>query len=226
MSDPTPSHPTVTPLRVLIVDDQPLVRQGLASLLDLEDDVQVLAQAENGRQALDLAGELRPDVVLMDVRMPVMDGIQATAEFRRRNGPPVVLLTTFEEVEDMTGGLNAGAAGYLFKSAEIDEILDALWRVHRGEKVIHARVAQALARQLRLPARLEPSGALTGREVQVIRALAAGQPNKRIGQQMGISEGTVKVHVSNILAKLGAGNRTEAVRRAIDLGLLGEDTAG
>ena len=226
MSDPTPSHPTVTPLRVLIVDDQPLVRQGLDSLLDLEDDVRVLAQAENGRQALDLADELRPDVVLMDVRMPVMDGIQATAEFRRRNGPPVVLLTTFEEVEDMTGGLNAGAAGYLFKSAEIDEILDALWRVHRGEKVIHVRVAQALAQQLRLPAHLEPSGALTGREVQVIRALAAGQPNKRIGQQMGISEGTVKVHVSNILAKLGAGNRTEAVRRAIDLGLLGEDTAG
>ncbi|MPY67924.1 response regulator transcription factor [Deinococcus sp. SDU3-2] len=226
MSDPAYPRPVVTPLRVLIVDDQPLVRQGLASLLDLEDDVQVLAQAENGQQALHLAGELHPDVVLMDVRMPVMDGIQATAEFRRRNGPPVVLLTTFEEVEDMTGGLNAGAAGYLFKSAEIDEILDALWRVHRGEKVIHPRVAQALAQQLRVPARLEPSGALTEREVQVIRALAAGQPNKRIGQQMGISEGTVKVHVSNILAKLGAGNRTEAVRRAMELGLLGDETGG
>ncbi|WP_234009244.1 response regulator transcription factor [Deinococcus sp. NW-56] len=226
MSDPAYPHPGVMPLRVLIVDDQPLVRQGLASLLDLEDDVQVLAQAENGQQALHLADELRPDVVLMDVRMPVMDGIQSTAEFRRRNGPPVVLLTTFEEVEDMTGGLNAGAAGYLFKSAEIDEILDALWRVHRGEKVIHPRVAQALAQQLRVPARLEPSGALTEREVQVIRALAAGQPNKRIGQQMGISEGTVKVHVSNILAKLGAGNRTEAVRRAMELGLLGDETGG
>lgn len=226
MSDPAPPRPGVTPLRVLIVDDQPLVRQGLASLLDLEDDVEVLAQAENGRQALHLAGELRPDVVLMDVRMPVMDGIQATAEFRRRNGPPVVLLTTFEEVEDMTGGLNAGAAGYLFKSAEIDEILDALWRVYRGEKVIHPRVAQALAQQLRVPVRLEPSGLLTEREVQVIRALAAGQPNKRIGQQMGISEGTVKVHVSNILAKLGAGNRTEAVRRAMELGLLSEEAGG
>lgn len=226
MSDCVPPHPGVTPLRVLIVDDQPLVRQGLASLLDLEDDVEVLAQAENGRQALLLADELRPDVVLMDVRMPVMDGIQATAELRRRNGPPVVLLTTFEEVEDMTGGLNAGAAGYLFKSAEIDEILDALWRVHRGEKVIHPRVAQALAQQLRVPARLEPSGALTEREVQVVRALAAGQPNKRIGQQMGISEGTVKVHVSNILAKLGAGNRTEVVRRAMELGLLKEEAGG
>ena len=226
MSDPTLPRPGVTPLRVLIVDDQPLVRQGLASLLDLEGDIQVLAQAENGQQALHLAQELRPDVVLMDVRMPVLDGVQATAEFRRRNGPPVVLLTTFEEVEDMTGGLNAGAAGYLFKSAEIDEIVDALWRVHRGEKVIHPRVAQALARQLRVPARLEPSGALTEREMQVIRGLAAGQPNKRIGGQMGISEGTVKVHVSNILAKLGAGNRTEAVRRAAELGLLGEDAGG
>ncbi|MDV6376182.1 response regulator [Deinococcus arenicola] len=144
---------TLTPLRLLVVDDQPLVRQGLASLLALEDDVEVLAQAANGLEALHLAGELRPDVVLMDVRMPVMGGIQATEEFRRRGGPPVVLLTTFEEVEDMTGGLNAGAAGYLFKSAEIEEILDALWRVHRGERVIHPRVAQALARQLRTPFR-------------------------------------------------------------------------
>lgn len=209
-----------SPLRVLVVDDQPLVRQGLASLLALEDDVEVVGQAGNGLEALHLAEELKPDVVLMDVRMPVMGGVQATEEFRRRGGPPVVLLTTFEEVEDMTGGLNAGAAGYLFKSAEIEEILDALWRVHRGEGAIHPRVAQALARQLRVPAPVAAAAPLTEREQEVLRGLAAGHPNKRIGSHMGISEGTVKVHVSNILAKLGAGNRTEAVLRAQELGLL------
>lgn len=220
MSDPAPPRPGVTPLRVLIVDDQPLVRQGLALLLDLEDDVEVVGQAEDGLEALHLAQQLRPDVVLMDVRMPVIDGVRATEEFRRRNGPPVVLLTTFEEVEDMAGGLNAGAAGYLFKSAEIEEILEALHRVHRGEQAIHPRVAQVLARQLQAPASVIPSAALTEREKEVLKALAAGQPNKRIAVQMGISEGTVKVHVSNILAKLGAGNRTEAVLLAGELGLL------
>lgn len=235
----------MTPLRVLIVDDQPLVRQGLASLLDLEDDVQVVAQAEHGARALELAQALNPDVILMDVRMPVMDGVSATAELRRRGGPPVVLLTTFEEVEDMTGGLNAGARGYLFKSAEIEEIVAALQRVHRGEQVIHPRVAQLLAQHLtRTPPAAQTfhpqrsgvsrgetdggrssrprEGVLTEREVQVVRALAAGHPNKRIASQMGISEGTVKVHVSSILGKLNAGNRTEAVRRAADLGLLGD----
>ncbi|QLG13279.1 response regulator transcription factor (plasmid) [Deinococcus sp. D7000] len=215
-----PAQAGQSPLRVLVVDDQPLVRQGLASLLALEDDVEVVGQAENGLEALHLAEELKPDVVLMDVRMPVMDGVQATGELRRRGGPPVVLLTTFEEVEDMTGGLNAGAAGYLFKSAEIEEILDALWRVHRGERVIHPRVAQALARQLRVPAPVAAAAPLTEREQEVLRGLAAGHPNKRIGSQMGISEGTVKVHVSNILAKLSVGNRTEAVLRAQELGLL------
>ena len=215
MSDPAPPRPGVTPLRVLIVDDQPLVRQGLALLLDLEDDVEVVGQAEDGLEALHLAQQLRPDVVLMDVRMPVIDGVRATEEFHRRGGPPVVLLTTFEEVEDMAGGLNAGAAGYLFKSAEIEEILEALHRVHRGEQAIHPRVAQVLARQLQSPA---PS--LTEREQEVLRGLAAGQTNKQIAEQMGISEGTVKVHVSNILAKLGAGNRTEAVLLAGELGLL------
>lgn len=215
MSDAPHSRAGMTPLRVLVVDDQPLVRQGLASLLDLEDDVEVVGQAEDGLEALHLAQQLRPDVVLMDVRMPVIDGVRATEEFHRRGGPPVVLLTTFEEVEDMAGGLNAGAAGYLFKSAEIEEILEALHRVHRGEQAIHPRVAQVLARQLQSPA---PS--LTEREQEVLRGLAAGQTNKQIAEQMGISEGTVKVHVSNILAKLGAGNRTEAVLLAGELGLL------
>jgi DNA-binding NarL/FixJ family response regulator len=234
-------------LRILVVDDQPLVRQGLAGLLALEDDLEVVGQAENGAQALALVAEFRPDVVLMDIRMPVMNGIEATAQLKRQGGPPVVLLTTFEEVDDMIEGLNAGADGYLFKSAEVEDIQDALRRVVRGERIINARVAAALAQRMTAPQGgvrsptygapphassavslgavspnvRTPSGlALTEREAQVISALSEGLANKRIAQLMGISEGTIKVHVSNILSKLEVENRTEAVLKARRLGLI------
>lgn len=214
-------------MRVLVVDDQAILRDGLTALLALEDDVEVTGAATNGREALELALTARPDVVLMDVRMPVMDGIEATRQFVLRGGPPVVLLTTFEEVEDMTGGLNAGAHGYLFKSASIDEILHALKSAVRGEKVIHPRVAQHLARQMTRsdhqvappPIQIQVSD-FTDRELEVLKGMAQGQSNKQIGNVMGISEGTVKVHVGNILTKLGAQNRTQAVLRANELQLL------
>ena len=138
-------------LRVLVVDDQPILRDGLTALLELEDDIAIAGAATNGLEALELARSTPVDVVLMDVRMPVMDGIEATRNFVGQGGPPVVLLTTFEEVDDMTGGLNAGAHGYLFKSATIEEILHALKSAVRGEKVIHPRVAQHLARQMTRP---------------------------------------------------------------------------
>ena len=233
-------------LRIVVVDDQPLVRQGLAGLLALEDDLEVVGQAENGAQALERVAECRPDVVLMDIRMPVMSGIEATARLKRQGGPPVVLLTTFEEIDDMIEGVNAGADGYLFKSAEVEEIQDALRRVVRGERIINARVAAALAQRMTAPpagsrsttyatpahpGALGPGGAspnvrtpghpvLTEREAQVISALSGGLANKRIAQLMGISEGTVKVHVSNILSKLEVENRTEAVLKARRLGLI------
>lgn len=213
-------------MRVLVVDDQVILRDGLTALLALEDDVEVAGAASNGFEALALALTTRPDVVLMDVRMPVMDGIEATRQFILRGGPPVVLLTTFEEIEDMTGGLNAGAYGYLFKSSSIEEILHALKSAVRGEKVIHPRVAQHLARQMargetQVPPIIEVRRSdFTDRELDVLRGLAQGQSNKQIGQVMGISEGTVKVHVGNILTKLGAKNRTQAVLRANELQLL------
>lgn len=232
-----PASPTDAPkIRLLVVDDQPLVRHGLAGLLALEDTLEVVGEASNGAEALELAAELQPDVVLMDIKMPVMTGIEATARLRDLNGnkvgPQVVLLTTFEELDDMVAGVNAGAAGYIFKSAEVDEIVDAITRVNQGERVIHARVATALARRMggstfSFPAPLssvpaDPDSGLTSREVEILRALAAGHPNKRIAQQLGITEGTVKIHVSNVLSKLGVGNRTEAANKAAQLGLLGE----
>lgn len=213
-------------MRVLVVDDQQILRDGLTALLELEDDVEIAGVASNGLEALELAQTTSADVVLMDVRMPVMDGIETTRNFVGQGGPPVVLLTTFEEVEDMTGGLNAGAHGYLFKSATIEEILHALKSAVKGEKVIHPRVAQHLARQMTRPEiqikptiQAQPSD-FTQRELEILQGMAQGQSNKQIANEFGISEGTVKVHVGNILTKLGVQNRTQAVLRANELRIL------
>lgn len=223
MSSETDVHGSI---RLLIVDDQPLVRRGLAELLDLEDNLEIVGEAENGREALRLAQELHPDVVLMDIKMPVMSGIEATIQLRQ-SGPAVVLLTTFEELDDMVAGINAGAVGYLFKNAAVDEIIDAVARTSRGEYVIHSRVTLALARRIGedravAPPLVTPHSLpeLTTREFETLRYIRAGHQNKRIAQLLNISEGTVKVHVSNLLGKLEAKNRTEAVNCALQLGLL------
>ena len=206
-------------MRVLIVDDQPLVRNGLAALLSLEEGVTVVATAGDGVEAVQWCAREAVDVVLMDVRMPGMDGLEATRQLRGIGGPPVVLLTTFEEEDDMVAGVQAGAAGYLFKSAEVEEIVRTLERVCLGERVFHARVTQALAEALTTPAP-RPQQVLTVRELEVLRALAQGWSNKRIAAQLQISEGTVKIHVSSILGKLEASSRTDAVRMAYQASLL------
>lgn len=206
-------------MKVLIVDDQPLVRDGLAALLSLEEGVQVIGTAADGVAALSLAEAIHPDVVLMDIRMPGMNGVEAARQFRARGGPPVVLLTTFEEEEDMVEGVRAGAAGYLFKTAEVQEIMAALKRVVGGERVFHPRVTQSLAETLSRP-RPAPLPFLTAREVEILRCLASGAANKRIAAQLHITEGTVKIHVSSILNKLKATSRTDAVRIAQQRDLL------
>lgn len=209
-------------MRIVIVDDQPLVREGLASLLDMEDDIEVVATAVNGREALDAIRTHQPDAVLMDIRMPVMTGIEAVRENRAAGGPPVILLTTFEEEEDMIAGVQAGAAGYLFKNAEVEDIHAALQQVVQGGTVIHPKVTQALAEALSRP-RLQPAPLvpLTARELEVLKGIASGVSNKHIARELGIVEGTVKVHISSVLGKLGAANRTDAVRIAREHGLLG-----
>lgn len=206
-------------MKLLIVDDQPLVREGLAALLALEDSVTILGTASDGAAALQLCEQLAPDVVLMDIRMPGMNGLEATRQLLARGGPPVVLLTTFEEEEDMVTGVQSGAAGYLFKSAEVQEIMTTLERVMRGERVFHPRVTQTLVEVLTRPRPVAPPF-LTTRELDVLQRVASGAPNKRIASQLQISEGTVKVHVSSVLAKLQASSRTDAVRIARQLQLL------
>ncbi|MFC4456200.1 response regulator transcription factor [Deinococcus sonorensis] len=208
-------------VRVLVVDDQPWVRVGLRELLNVQLDVQVAGEADSGEAALTWLVEGRCDVVLMDVRMPGLGGIEAARRVVARGGPPVVLLTTFEETAEMVAGLRAGAHGYLLKDTSVEALTDAIRRVARGERVVQPRVADVLAEALaRRDAELGALGALTPREVEVLTLLAQGLPNKRVAVTLGVSAGTVKVHVSNLLAKLGVTDRAEAVRVARRAGLL------
>ncbi|OAN49012.1 DNA-binding response regulator [Chloroflexus islandicus] len=214
-------------IRILLVDDQTLVRQGIQTLLDLEEDLTVVGAAANGQQALAMVEQLQPDVVLMDVRMPVMDGVAATREITKR-WPQigVIILTTFDDDEYVIEGLKAGARGYMLKDADSSEIVEAVRIVARGEALIQPSITRkVLAEFTRLaggkapvtPPLAEP---LTEREMDVLRGIAAGQSNREIADQLYISEGTVKNHVSNLLAKLAVRDRTQAIIRARELGLI------
>ncbi|MEF3274329.1 MAG: response regulator transcription factor [Chloroflexus sp.] len=214
-------------IRIVVVDDQTLVRQGIQTLLDLEADLTVVGAAANGQQALELIEQTQPDVVLMDVRMPVMDGVAATREISRR-WPQigVIILTTFDDDEYVIEGLKAGARGYMLKDADSSEIVAAVRIVARGEALIQPSITRkVLAEFARLAgARTSTSTPLveplTEREMDVLRGIAAGQSNREIADQLCISEGTVKNHVSNLLAKLDARDRTQAIIRARALGLI------
>jgi DNA-binding NarL/FixJ family response regulator len=215
-------------IRVLLVDDQQLVRQGLRLLLEIEADIQVAGQAADGCEALAQVEALRPDVVLMDVRMPVMDGVAATRELAARYPEiGVIILTTFEDDETVFEGLKAGARGYLLKDISSEEMAEAVRKVAAGEALLQPRITRkVLAEFSRLagvaenasPARAlaEP---LTGREQEVLRDLARGLSNREIAEALVITEGTVKNHVSNLFAKLEVRDRTQAVLKAQELGL-------
>ncbi len=208
-------------VRVLVVDDQPWVRVGLRELLNVQLDVRVVGEAESGGAALTWLEEGRCDVVLMDVRMPGLGGIEAARQLALRGGPPVVLLTTFEDTAEMIAGLQAGAHGYLLKDTSIEALTDAIRRVARGERVVQPRVADVLAEALaQRTAQAQVVGTLTPREAEVLALLARGLSNKRLASTLGVSAGTVKVHVSNLLAKLKVTDRAEAVRAARQAGLL------
>jgi len=218
-------------IRVLLVDDQTLVRQGIALLLEIEPDIEVVGQAANGREAIQQAEALRPEVILMDVRMPEMDGVAATREISQRFPEiGIIILTTFEDDVTVFDGLKAGARGYLLKDIRSEEMAAAVRKIAAGEALIQPSLTRkVLAEFSRLAGAAEsrPASAqeplpepLTDREQEVLRALAGGLSNREIAEQMCITEGTVKNHVSNLIAKLAVRDRTQAVLKAQELGLI------
>jgi DNA-binding NarL/FixJ family response regulator len=205
-------------IRVLLADDHKVVRRGLRGFFELLDDIEVVGEAEDGSQAVELVAALHPDVVLMDLLMPVMDGIAATAEIKARHPDvEVVALTSFIEEERVTAALEAGATGYLLKDADADDVAVAIRRAHAGEVHLDPQVARLLARRIR--ARRDDTPAhepLTDREREVLSLVAKGHSNKEIAAQLDITERTARTHVSNILGKLDLASRTQAALWAIE----------
>jgi DNA-binding NarL/FixJ family response regulator len=206
---------------VLVVDDQELIREGIASLLALQPGITVVGRAADGRQAVETAARLAPDVILMDVRMPVMDGVQAAAALRRTGTTArVVMLTTFDDEEYVLQALHHGASGYLLKDLPASDLADAVRLVHAGVAQFDAGVAGRLSSVLRQPVEVEPEAVLSAREVQLLRLVAKGSTNREIAAELYLSEGTVKNGVSRILSRLGLRDRTQAAIFARDRGLL------
>ncbi|KPV52940.1 hypothetical protein SE17_12500 [Kouleothrix aurantiaca] len=212
------------PIRVLIAEDQTLMRQGLRTILELNDGFVVVGEAEDGQQAIDRALALRPDVVLMDIQMPVLNGVAATAQLGQQlPATRVVILTTFDYDEYVFEGIKAGARGYMLKDIPAAELLATIRRVHAGESIIQPSIAARMIAefgQRRAAPASHPDDALSEREREVLRLLAAGLNNKTIAAQLVLSEGTVKNYVSAILDKLHAANRTHATHIARKQGLI------
>jgi DNA-binding NarL/FixJ family response regulator len=220
-------------IRIVLVDDQTLIRQGIQTLLELEPGLQVVATAGNGHEAIAAVERERPDVVLMDIRMPLLDGVAATRAITARFPEVgVIILTTFDDDEYVFEGLKAGARGYLLKDVDSTEIVLAVRAVAAGEALIQPSIARKVVAEFsRLAAQRAPGDAaqahidplaepLTEREHEVLLAIAAGLSNREIAERLVITEGTVKNHVSNLLAKLGVRDRTQALIRARALSLV------
>jgi DNA-binding NarL/FixJ family response regulator len=218
---------TGAPVRVLLVDDQALFREALATLLEVRPEIEVVGEAANGAEAIDKVAILRPDVVLMDLHMPVLDGIAAARRLRvEQPDTRVLALTTFDDDEDVFAALRAGAVGYLLKDVTGDRLVEALLAAARGESVLQPSVAaRVVARFAELPDDAPPRPQplvvpLSDRELEVLRLLADGASNREIAAAVFLAEGTVKNHVTNVLGKLGARDRTQAALRARALDLL------
>ncbi|MFP5347205.1 MAG: response regulator [Actinomycetes bacterium] len=216
-------------VKVLLVDDQPLLRRGFALVLGSEPDLEVVGEASDGAVALTQVQALQPDVVLMDIRMPNMDGIEATRRLTAKGPvPKVLVLTTFDHDEYVVEALRAGASGFLLKDVPADDLVEAVRVVHRGEAIVAPSVTRRLldrfsqhlpaAEPVREPTALEQ---LTSREREVLLLVARGLSNAEIARQLVVSETTVKTHVSNVLAKLGLRDRVQAVVMAYESGLVG-----
>lgn len=205
-------------IRLLLVDDHAVVRQGLRMFLSLDPDFEIVGEAADGNAALKLARELQPDVVLMDLLMPGMDGIEATGILRREMPDiEVIALTSVLEDSSVVGAIRAGAIGYLLKDTEANELIRSIKAAAEGQVQLSPQAAARLMREVRAP---ESPEVLTERETEVLRLLAQGQSNKEIARQLSIGEKTVKTHVSSILGKLNVSSRTQAALYAVRIGLV------
>jgi len=202
------------PIRVLCADDHPLVRKGIASILANAEDVELVGEAGNGREAVEQFRKLHPDVVLMDLRMPEMDGIEASRLIRREAPEArIIALTSYDGDQDIYRAIEAGVRGYILKEMVHTEVLRAIHTVHSGKRLMPPEVAERLSEYF-------PQVALTPREVEVLSFVAKGMANKEIAHKLGTASGTIKMHIQNILAKLDASDRTHAVTIALERGIL------
>ena len=204
-------------IRLLIVDDHPVVRAGLRALLGTQADLDVVGEAADGEAAVDEARRLRPDVVLMDLQMPGIDGVAATARLRATEGAPqVVVLTTYDTDADIMRAIEAGALGYLLKDAPLDDLHRAIRAAAAGQAVFDPSVAERVLHRVHQPA----GRALTPREVEILDLVAEGLTNRQLAARLYLSEATVKTHLVHIFEKLGAGSRTGAVAAAVERGII------
>jgi two-component system, NarL family, response regulator LiaR len=215
------------PIRVLIVDDHAVVREGLRAFLELQEGIEVADEAADGNEAIAAAARLRPDVILMDLVMPELDGVAAMRLLRERVPEArVIVLTSFLDDDKLLPALRSGAAGYLLKNADPAEVARAVRAAHAGEALIDPVVAARLVETLAADGMEEPLDRLTPREREVLVLIGRGFPNKRIARELDVSEKTVKTHVGHVLAKLGVTDRTQAAVFAVRSGLVGVPAAG
>ncbi|RPJ36913.1 MAG: DNA-binding response regulator [Chloroflexi bacterium] len=211
------------PIRILVVDDHPVVRDGLVAMLTTQPDFMVVSEASNGQEAVQKAQRYQPDIVLLDLEMPGVDGVEALRQMRSQNpGLRALVFTAFDTDERILGALRAGAQGYLLKGAPRTELFKAIRVVPEGGSLLQPVVASRLLRHVSAGAddQQPPKPALTRRELEVLQLIGQGLRNQEIAERLIISERTAKFHVSSILAKMGASNRTEAVKMAAQLGLI------
>ncbi len=212
-------------IKVMLVDDQNLIRKGIRSLLELSEEIEVVAEACDGTEAIDMLPEVNPDVMLLDMRMPGLSGVDVLRRLKESEQlPPTIILTTFDDDDLVLAGIRNGAKGYLLKDISLEDLVNAIKIVHAGGSIVKPVVTERLLRGLENLqtsfSSLDRPDPLTGRETEILRLMAGGYSNKEIANSLGVAEGTVKNHVSNILSKMGVRDRTRAVLKAFELGFI------